>query len=128
MKYHDFIGQVQHRAHLADMGDAVKATRVVLQTLGTRLEEHEREHLAAQLPAEIAYYLEQVKTMEKYDLAEFYGVVSKGEGVDRPDAIHHAKAVATTVQDAITAGESKDIAEQLPPEYADLFEKEFKEA
>lgn len=128
MKYHEFVGQVQHRGHLPDLGDAVKATRIVLQTLGTRLEEHERKHLAAQLPAEIAYYLEQVKTMEKYDLQEFYRVISYGEGSDLPDAIHHAKAVATVVQDAITPGEGKDIAEQLPPEYAELFEREYEEA
>ncbi len=128
MKYHEFVGQVQHRGHFPDLGSAVKAIRVVLQALGARLQQKEREHLAAQLPEEIAYYLKQVNTYEKYDLQEFYTAVGKGEGVDYPDAIHHAKAVATTVQDAVTAGETRHVSEQLPPEFAELFERQYEEA
>ena len=125
MNYQDFMGQVQHRAHLPDMGAAVKATRVVLQALGARIQDQEREHLAAQLPEEIGYYLKQVNTFQKYDLQEFYDMVSRAEGVEVRDAMHHAKAVATTMVDAVSAGESRHIGVQLPPEYADLFERQY---
>lgn len=128
MKYHDIVGQVQHRARVADMGDAVKALRVVLQTLGTRLDPGERQHLAAQLPEEIAYYLKQVRTTERYDLQTFYKVISAGEDTDLPKAMHHAKAVTSVLREAVTEGEARDIAEQLPNEFSELFEYESESA
>lgn len=127
MKYHDFIGQVQHRAHLPDLGGAVKATRVVLQTFARRIEAGERDDVSAQLPEEIAYYIKQVNGLEKYDLQEFYQTVSELEGVKYPTAIHHAKAVMTVLQEAVSGGEANDIAQQLPPEFAELFEHQWKE-
>ncbi|MGM0669506.1 MAG: DUF2267 domain-containing protein, partial [Gemmatimonadota bacterium] len=56
MNYDDFVGEVQHRARLPSSGDAVKAIRSTLETLGRRLHGGEARDLAAQLPEEIARY------------------------------------------------------------------------
>ena len=53
MTHDEFIGHVQHRARLASRGQAERATRVVLETLGERLAGGEPFDLAAQLPPEI---------------------------------------------------------------------------
>lgn len=53
MKYDEFMGMVQNRARLASTGEAVRATRATLQTLGQRLFGGEAKDLAAQLPQEV---------------------------------------------------------------------------
>jgi uncharacterized protein (DUF2267 family) len=37
MDFNDFTGEVQHRLELATQGEAVRATRAVLQTLSERI-------------------------------------------------------------------------------------------
>ena len=62
MKYDEFIAQVQRRADLKTKNEAVQAIRAVLETLGERLAGGEPKDLAAQLPSEIASYLERYRT------------------------------------------------------------------
>lgn len=88
MQYDEFIGQVQNRARLASKGEAVKATRATLYALGTRLFGGETKDLAAQLPDEIAFYLQQAESSEKFGLDEFFERVSQQGNVDLPKAIH----------------------------------------
>ncbi len=52
MQYDEFIGQVQHRARLANSEQAVRATRATLETLGRRLFGGEMAHVRSQLPPE----------------------------------------------------------------------------
>lgn len=125
MQYDEFIGQVQHRARMADSEEAVRAVRVVLQTLGRRLVGGEIKDAASQLPREIALYLEEAEAGSgKYGLDEFYERVAEKEGLDLPIAIHHARAVVSVLLDALSPGEVKDIREQLPREFDALFESE----
>lgn len=70
MQYRDFLGQVQHRARLGRLQDAVTATRATLETLGERLEGGQGNHLAAQLPQEIGLYLQQPEQQERFTLDE----------------------------------------------------------
>lgn len=128
MQYDNFVGQVQHRGHLPDTGHAVKSTRAVLQTFGERLQQEERDDLAAQLPGEIAHYLKEANGEVKYDLRGFYEKVSEREGTDLPDAIHHSKAVISVVREAVSAGELADVDTQLPPEFSELLEKQWEES
>lgn len=44
--------------------------------------------------------------------------------MDLPVAVHHARAVMSVVQEAVSAGEWDDLQEQLPDEYDDLFDFE----
>lgn len=122
MKYDEFMGLVQNRARLASTGEAVKATRATLDTLGQRLFGGEAGDLAAQLPQEVGQYLTNGGESESFGLEEFYQRVAQKEGVDYPVAVHHARAVLSVVREAVTAGELDDVRDQLPDEYADLLD------
>jgi uncharacterized protein (DUF2267 family) len=122
MTFNDFIGKVQARARLGKQEDAVRATRATLTTLGERLFGNTPEKLASELPDEIALYLTEIKEQKKYDLDEFFVNVSKIENRDLPDAVQHSRAVITTLNDAVSAGEFLKIKNQLPEEYNTLFE------
>lgn len=122
MQYDEFIGLVQNRARLASNGEAVRATRATLEVLGTRLYGGEVEDLAAQLPAEVGHYLRQVESNETFGLDEFFERVSRHEQVDLPEAVHHARAVISVIQEAVSPGEIEDVRAQLPAEFNPLFE------
>lgn len=123
MNYDDFIGQVQTRARLSSLGDAVKATRATLETLGERLPLDEVKDLVSQLPPEIAYYLRQrAAFLEKFGLDDFFKRVSEREPADLPDAVYHARVVISVLKNAVTQGEINDILAQLPDEFVQLFE------
>jgi len=47
MNFDEFTGQVQHRLELAETGEAVRAIRATLSTLGERIPEGNAEDLAA---------------------------------------------------------------------------------
>jgi uncharacterized protein (DUF2267 family) len=93
IEYHKFIGEVQNRARLPTIGDAVKAIRATLEVLGQRLHGGQADDLAAQLPSEIGVYLKQTGESAAFDLDEFSDRVSKREDVDLQDAVYHSPAV-----------------------------------
>lgn len=121
MKYKEFLGEVHARAHLAELEEAVKATRATFEVFRTRLTKDERDDLKAQLPEEIGIFLSYEGEVERFGLDEFYRRVQEREGVDMPDAIHHAQAVISVLDDAVSRGELKDIKAQLPEEFTPLF-------
>lgn len=121
MQYEEFVGQVQHRAKLATMGDAVHSIHATLLTLGERLYGKEREHLAAQLPREIGTYLTESTLEQGFALREFFLRVADREQSELPDAVYHARAVMSVVIDAVSHGEITDVLAQLPADYRELF-------
>lgn len=122
MQYHDFVGEVQHRARLATTEEAVTAIRATLTTLSERLHHGEATDLAAQLPDEIGAFLRDTKTDERFSLDEFFQRVAERAGIDKPDAAYHARAVVSVLQEAATRGEMENVRSQLPESYAPLFE------
>ncbi len=127
MNYHQFVGPVQHRARLADTGEAIRAVRATLQTLSERLAGGEAKDVASQLPQEIGYYLMWNYGLppERFDLDEFFRRTALREGnVRTRDAEAHARAVASVLTDSVSAGEMKDVRSQLPKEFAPLFTEE----
>lgn len=124
MQYDHFVGQVQHRAHLASQGEAVAAIRATIETLAERLTGTETADLLAQLPKEIAALVPPSSLIgqEAFPLDEFFARVSAREGVDLPKAVHHARVVAEVLREAVSAGEIQDVLAQLPKEYLPLFE------
>lgn len=122
MNYQEFMGQVQSKAKFAELQDAVRATRVVLQTLAERLDANEADDLAAQLPEEIGLFLKNDEPGERFDFNEFVQRVSERENVDPPAAVYHIRVVFEQLREATSAGEIEDVKEQLPPEYHKLFE------
>ena len=127
MKYDEFISQVQRRADLASREEAERATRATMETLGERLAGGEAKDLAAQLPPEIAQYLEQAYTgiREKFSLDEFFWRVSQREGVDLTESTYHARVVVALLSEAVTMGEIEDVRAQLPEDFARLFEVQY---
>ncbi|WP_049890323.1 DUF2267 domain-containing protein [Natronorubrum sulfidifaciens] len=122
MNYKEFIGQVQHRLEYAQFGQAVRATRAVLTTLGERLQEGEATDLASPLPMEIDRYLTHAEHGQRFDYQEFLDRVADREGVDRADANYHAQQLLAVVAEVVPAGNLEKIDGQLPEEFDPLFE------
>jgi uncharacterized protein (DUF2267 family) len=125
MEHDEFIGQVQHRARLDSRGAAERATRATLETLGERLSPGAAENLAAQLPPEIGEHLRRAAggSGDQMDLNEFFDRVCEreGGGVEKPEAVFHARAVVEVLDEATTGNLMGKIQEQLPAEYDRLF-------
>jgi len=123
MQTQEFFGQVQHRAHLANLDEAIRATRATLETLAERIGADEAQDLGAELPEEIARYLRAAPgaSGERLTSDEFLMRCSEREGVDLPVSIHHVRAVLEVLQQAVTAGEVAEVLERLPRDYRRLF-------
>lgn len=126
MKHDEFIGHVQQRARLDSRGAAEQATRATLETLAERLAGGQPDNLAAQLPPEIGLHLQRGSDTEQFGVQEFYQRVAAREdpGVQLPEAVFHAKAVMSVVREAVTGGVLDKVRDQLPEEFADLYDWE----
>lgn len=124
MQFDDFLGQVQHRAHLPDTEAALRASRATLTTLSERLAGGEPADLAAQLPREFLDYVVAGGSGlgERFDSNEFFRRVSEREGTDLPVAVHHARVVLEVLGQAVSPGEIRKVRGQLPQDYQRLFE------
>jgi uncharacterized protein (DUF2267 family) len=121
MKGDQFIAEVRNLADLANNEEAEKAVHATLETLRERLAGNEPSNLAAQLPQEIAPYVEGSGGQDSFGVDEFYSRVAQKEGVGQEEAAKHARAVATVLQTAVTGGEVDDVRSQLGNEYKELF-------
>jgi uncharacterized protein (DUF2267 family) len=126
MTFDDFMGLAQNNAHLATGGETHAAVRATLETLGERLPADAAANLAAQLPHEVGLFLQRggAGEAQRFSLPDFYTRVQEREepGVERPDAVHHAKAVVAAVDSAVQPGSMEKLRGQLDESYADLFE------
>ena len=122
MNYKDFVGQVQHELEYAEFGQAVRATRAVLTTLGERLQEGEATDLASPLPMEIDRFLIEADHGQRFDYQEFLERVAEREGVERADANYHAQQVLAVVAADVPPGNIEKVRGQLPEDYDGLFE------
>ena len=122
MNYKEFIGQVQHRLELDEMGAAVRATRATLTTLGERLQEGEATDIASPLPREIDRYLTEADSGQRFDYDEFLGRVAERGGVDKPDANYRSQQIVALVNKVVPPGNIRKVRDQLPGEYENLFE------
>jgi len=116
-----FIAEVKNLAELDSDEDVRKAIGATLETLRERLASEEPSDLAAQLPPEIAPYVEADGGRESFSVEEFYERVAHKEGSSNDEAIRHARAVATVLQTAVTGGELEDVRSQLGNDYEELF-------
>ena len=123
MRYDEFLGHVQHRAGLSSRAEAERATHATLETLAERLVGGEAHDLAAQLPPELARYLQlpDAGIGAKLTLDEFFALVSEREGVDLEDSTLHSRVVIEVLTEAVSQGEIKDVRVQLPAAFAQLF-------
>jgi len=122
MNFDDFTEKVQNKAKLASTKEELAAIRATLKTLAERTAGKEAQNLAAQLPREIGKYLAESHIVESFSLAEFFDRVTEKEGINKPVAVFHARAVIDVLQEAVSAGEMDDLRSQLPEEWDPLFE------
>src|SRR5215210_3359173 len=121
MKGDQFIDEVRNLAELNTNDEAQEATQATLETLRERLAGEEPSDLAAQLPPEIAPYVEGDGGRESFSVDDLYDRMAQKEGVFNDEAIRHARAVATVLQTAVTGGELEDVRSQLGNDYEKLF-------
>ena len=118
--FDEFTGTVQHRLELPGTGEAVRATRATLTTLGERIQEGEATDLAGPLPMEVDFYLTGAVAEhgQRFDWNEFLDRVAEREGQtapdDRADVAYHARTVLAVVAEATPAGEFEQVRAQLP--------------
>lgn len=122
MKHDEFVGAVQHRAELASRGEAIRATRATLTTLGERLQPGEASDLAGPLPMEIDVFLHRADSGQIFDYDDFVQRVSERASADYADAAYYAQVVLDVVDESVPESELQDVTAQLPGGYDDLFE------
>jgi len=121
MNHDQFVGHVQHRAHLPSRGAAEKVIRATFETLGERLQKSAAEHIGAQLPPELARHLQSVGQFEHLSVNDFYQRVAQREPCDLPEAVFHVKCVMETIAEAVSPGAFRKLQLQLPVEFQDMF-------
>lgn len=127
MQHDEFIGLVQSRAQLPSRGDAERATRATLETLGERIPGGLATNLAAQLPEEIGEHLRRTLPYgledtpgERFDAAEFVARVADRATADEPQAAYFARVVCEVVDEATQGGMLGKVAESLPEDVRQL--------
>jgi uncharacterized protein (DUF2267 family) len=122
MQHDQMIGQIQHRARLASRGDAERAVRATLETLGERLPEGLVDNLASQLPQEIGEHLRRTEVLgglasgERFDRDEFVARVSERAGTDPPYSVFLVRVVFEMLDEATQGKIMQHIRESLPPD------------
>lgn len=122
MNYNEFIGQVQHRLELPGPGEAVRATRATLTTLGERLHEGEATDLASPLPMEIDRFLIEAESGQRFDYDEFLDRICERGNVDRSRANYQAQQIVAVLADIVPPGNIEKAKNQLPEDFDTLFE------
>jgi uncharacterized protein (DUF2267 family) len=126
MRHEEFIGQVQHRAHLSGHGEAERATRATLETLGERIPEGLADNLAAQLPHEIGENLRRTEVYggagsgERFDRHDFIARIAARSGADESQAAFLARAVLEVTEEASQGAVMNKVYESLSPDIRQL--------
>jgi uncharacterized protein (DUF2267 family) len=103
---------------------ARKATEAVLETLAVRISAGEVEDLRKEIPRNLHHALDrglrERRDAVPMNLDEFLDHIAEREGINRDDALDHTRAVFAALREMITSKEFRDMAAQLPNEYAPL--------
>jgi uncharacterized protein (DUF2267 family) len=99
---------------------AGRAVRAVLETLAERIDAGEARDLAASLSPALAASLHTTTPAEGFDADEFVRRVAQREGVDVHTVERHVPIVLEALQRAAGDLEYRDMAAELPTDYARL--------
>jgi len=131
MQYEALVEKVQQKGALDSPGEAERAIRATLSTLGECLYRTERRHLASQLPKEAKSFLYEYADMEvtrrravSFSLEEFYNRVGARIDLTFTHAVKRAKAVVAVLHETLPEGEWAHIMDELPSEYGQLLADE----
>jgi uncharacterized protein (DUF2267 family) len=119
-----FLRRVADRAGV-DPDDARKVADAVLDTLAERIAGGEVDDLIGRLPPELHPPLKRGKEhsggkAQKLSLEQFLERIAERQGVDLERAGDHARAVLTTLREAVGDEEFSDVTVELPRDYEDL--------
>lgn len=103
MQYDEFLGQIRHRSGLGSLAEAERATSATLEKQAERLAGGEARDLSAQLPPELAHFLQprEPGIGTKLTLQEFFEAVRLREGVDLQEATLHARVIIGVLTEAV---------------------------
>jgi uncharacterized protein (DUF2267 family) len=123
VKYDIFVSLVQRLAELRSDESAETIIRATLETLSERLSIGQAEHLAAQLPREVAEVMkiEPERHGEAFTLEEFFKRVSRRADENINEIVHQVRAVTEVVTEAVSPNELDELFAQLPYEFQQLF-------
>lgn len=126
MNRDDILDATARRADLDSERAAERALLATMTTLGEHVSKGESQQIARQLPPEISDAMTSRSTdsPEEFAVDEFVHRVASREGddVSEEDAVVHSRAVMAALADAGVGNELQDAREQLPSEFATLFE------
>jgi uncharacterized protein (DUF2267 family) len=124
MNDQEFLDVVAGRVGVS-ADQAATVTRAVLATLAERISGGEADDIANQLPGQLGQHLRRPPgcgNAEAFTLGEFVRRVSERAGVDQSMATAGVPAVLTTLFEAVTGDEFKDMLSQLPREFLEVIE------
>jgi uncharacterized protein (DUF2267 family) len=124
MTYDDFIKAVAKRAGVSPE-QATTIAYATLETLADRISGGEAADLADQLPDRLADHVQKSPVREyaePFELDEFIRRVSARAGIDAKMAETGARAVLTTVREAVPGYEFGDMIAQLPKDFWKVIE------
>jgi uncharacterized protein (DUF2267 family) len=126
MDFDEFTGTVQNRLELPGTGEAVRASRATLLTLGQRLPEGNAADLAASLPMEIKWYMTGAvhEHGQRFDWSEFVDRVAAIEQTDPAEAAYHARVIVDLVHTLVPESDFQQLRDSLPEDddWGKLFE------
>ncbi|AXI76571.1 DUF2267 domain-containing protein [Peterkaempfera bronchialis] len=131
MHYDEFIGEVRARGALPDRRTAERAVRATLETLAERVPVGLAEHIAAQLPPEIAQHLlrvavthgpsrEERRRGERFGLAGFAGRIAWRAGTTEEMALAEAGAVLDVLDASLAPELMQKLGHVLPHDIREL--------
>lgn len=120
MKHDEFVGQLQHRAHLSSRGEAETAIRATLETLADRIPSPTARHLAAQLPPEIGHALLH-GVAQHLDIDAFFARIAERENRSPATAAFHARLVFSLMMQVVSHGIMVKVRRELPESFSMLF-------
>lgn len=122
MRNDEFIETVaRHAGTPYDQAEAL--THAALETLAERITGGEARDLASEMPKPLREDLRKTRDgAESFDLGEFVRRVSVRSGTDATIAGRGSSAVLTTLREAVTTGQFKDMVSQLPKDVRELIE------
>jgi uncharacterized protein (DUF2267 family) len=120
MDYEEFLTVVEQSARIG-REDAERAVRATLQTLAERIARGEARDLAAQLPFELAPWLNAgTADAEPFEADEFLRRVAERTDGDPDTALRLSRAVFDALSRAVTRQEWDDTVAELPRDFAPL--------
>ncbi|MET8307313.1 DUF2267 domain-containing protein [Micromonospora sp. NPDC005173] len=120
MNYAEFLEAVGKRAGMP-AAEAAKIVGATLTTLSEGVSGGEARYLATQLPEGLRGYLHKdVDFAEQIDLVEFLNEVGVRAGTDDERTAEGARAVLTTLREAVSAEDLENLESELPKDFRRL--------